>query len=628
MGDTKVNVKISLTDQLTKGFKNMSKSFVANAKKIKDAGKAMSLALTAPILLVGASMLQAASDAEETGSKFDTIFKDMRDDANKTADTFARDFGLAGSSARALLGDTADLLTGLNFTQESALDLSAEVNALAVDLASFTNFSGGAEGASQALTKGLLGERDAMKSLGIVVSEEMVQLRILENNMAGLTFETEIQAKAFATLTIAQEQSKNAIGDYSRTSESAANVGRRFKEQVKALREEFGKHLLPVFVKVISGLSKMVTWFGSLDDNTKTIILVVAGLVAALGPLVWIIGAITTAVTALSAALAFLALNPIVLIIASIAALGASLVWLWHNSEMVNKFIRESLGVLFDDWVRIFNGVRDFLVQTWDSIRNGIITAWEGIKFFFTSIITAIVDIVKFPLFFLVGLVTTMFEQMGIDLAEVFNSLVDFFVVTWELITLTFTTALNKILKFWNNTWTVIKTSFMILWNGIKAIATEGIGFFVSLFSDSVEAVSGAFGGIWEGAKTVMVGIFESMKGIVKGVINWIVEKINWIIDKINFISKAAAILPGVSVSDTQIAHIPMLANGGIVTKPTLAMIGEGGPEAVIPLSGRGGGVGGTTVIMKDNTFLDEDAAEKMGDMFLKKLPLELNAQF
>ena len=44
------------------------------------------------------------------------------------------------------------------------------------------------------------------------------------------------------------------------------------------------------------------------------------------------------------------------------------------------------------------------------------------------------------------------------------------------------------------------------------------------------------------------------------------------------------------------IKGIPGLAAGGIVTQPTLAMIGEGGPEAVIPLDRMGGGGSGITV--------------------------------
>ena len=66
----------------------------------------------------------------------------------------------------------------------------------------------------------------------------------------------------------------------------------------------------------------------------------------------------------------------------------------------------------------------------------------------------------------------------------------------------------------------------------------------------------------------------------------------------------ANAILAGLSLAagTAQIAAIastplPALAEGGIVNKPTVAMIGEAGPEAVIPLSKGGGGMGGTIIV-------------------------------
>ena len=58
-----------------------------------------------------------------------------------------------------------------------------------------------------------------------------------------------------------------------------------------------------------------------------------------------------------------------------------------------------------------------------------------------------------------------------------------------------------------------------------------------------------------------------------------------------NFLSKNDKPSPASQIT------IPRMASGGIVTGPTLAMIGEAGPEAVIPLNGRNGGMGGGVTI-------------------------------
>jgi phage-related minor tail protein len=81
--------------------------------------------------------------------------------------------------------------------------------------------------------------------------------------------------------------------------------------------------------------------------------------------------------------------------------------------------------------------------------------------------------------------------------------------------------------------------------------------------------------------------------GFYKGIFNGIAKLWNNSVGKLSF--KAPDWIPGFGGKGFSVPKIPMLAEGGIVTRPTLAMIGERGPEAVVPLS-RGGGVGAITI--------------------------------
>jgi len=92
---------------------------------------------------------------------------------------------------------------------------------------------------------------------------------------------------------------------------------------------------------------------------------------------------------------------------------------------------------------------------------------------------------------------------------------------------------------------------------------------------------------VFNGLTTYFTGVFN----IYKSLFNGIAKMWNNTIGKLEFtIPKWVPVIGGNGFS---VPDIPYLADGGIVTGPTLAMIGERGPEAVIPLSGRNSGIGG-----------------------------------
>ena len=355
-------------------------SMASMQKKFKEAEGSL-LAVGAAMTVFGAAVIAAnvklikmASDAAETSSKFATVFQDVSKEAEAMAKDLSRNFGLSSTAAKQLLGDTGDLLTGFGFSGEAALDLSAEVNKLAVDLASFTNFSGGAAGASAALTKALLGERESVKSLGISILEEDVVAKMALLTKQGMIFETERQAKAYATLLIAQEQSKNAIGDYQRTQEGFANQSRELAARLNDLAIVFGEKLLPMAtrgISIITGLVEKITDWTERNPLLTDIlvkfglalgILVGSGGLLILGSVAFmkmadaiqkslafykpLIGALQLVTAKVWAFTVSLLANPITWWIIGITAVIAAIVLLWKNWEKVTEFISRSI-----DWI-------------------------------------------------------------------------------------------------------------------------------------------------------------------------------------------------------------------------------------------------------------------------------------
>jgi hypothetical protein len=95
---------------------------------------------------------------------------------------------------------------------------------------------------------------------------------------------------------------------------------------------------------------------------------------------------------------------------------------------------------------------------------------------------------------------------------------------------------------------------------------------------------------VFNGLTTYFTGVFN----IYKDLFNGIAKLWNSTVGKLSF--NIPSWVPGIGGKGFSVPNIPYLSEGGIVTGPTLAMIGERGPEAVIPLSGRGGGMGNYTI--------------------------------
>jgi len=291
MAQKNLSIKLSLNDkQFQSNLRKATRSLKKFGKNMQSTGQAMTRNLTAPILALGGASVKLASDFEETQSKFNTVFKDIQAQANNTAKNLEQNFGLSSRAALQLLGDTGDLLTGFGFTQEEALSLSNQVNELAVDLASFTNFSGGAEGASLALTKALLGERESIKQLGIAITEADLKSFAEEQ---GLVFkELDRVAKANLTFQLAAKQSANAIGDYSRTSGSFANQTRQLRADVENLGVEIGQKLLPIAAQLLQKTRDLITGFSNLSPETKRLAVGFSLLLAGLGPVLNLSGSL------------------------------------------------------------------------------------------------------------------------------------------------------------------------------------------------------------------------------------------------------------------------------------------------------------------------------------------------
>lgn len=135
----------------------------------------------------------------------------------------------------------------------------------------------------------------------------------------------------------------------------------------------------------------------------------------------------------------------------------------------------------------------------------------------------------------------------------------------------------TKVKKPFEGTATWFKNVFKQAWNGITSIW---------------DGVSTYFTGVWNKIKdifskvgtSIASGVVGAVKGAINSVLSSVVNKINTFIGWINSAIGVINQIPGVSIGRIGKLSVPQLATGGIVTKSTLANIGERGREAVLPL--------------------------------------------
>lgn len=182
--------------------------------------------------------------------------------------------------------------------------------------------------------------------------------------------------------------------------------------------------------------------------------------------------------------------------------------------------------------------------------------------------------------------------------------------------------------------WNAIKGVFLGAFNGIKAIVLGYLNLYkVAIINPLLWVwtqikkilgwISEHWSKVWNGLKDAVTGIWEGIVAAVKTGANYVLgiieDAVNAFLQPFQTLSTAPII--GSKIPDVPEIHIPRLASGAIVSRATLAVVGEAGPEAVVPLSqlrdfagaGRGGVISGTLALSPDSSayvrgVIDEDA--------------------
>jgi hypothetical protein len=215
-------------------------------------------------------------------------------------------------------------------------------------------------------------------------------------------------------------------------------------------------------------------------------------------------------------------------------------------------------------------------------LTNAAITAWNAL-----TAITAAVNAVLATSFSALWVATGAIVILGIIAALIALQ------VKFDI----FGKAIDGIKVGFNAVWGAIKYVFNWAkdnWPLLLAIITGPFGMAIAFVVKFKDDIMGVFSLIYSGIKATMGFVADVISAPFKAAFRAVASLWNNTIGKLSF--SVPSWVPGIGGKGFDVPDIPMLAEGGIVTGPTLAMIGEAGPEAVIPLSKMGGMGGGITV--------------------------------
>lgn len=299
----------------------------------------------------GVQAVQEFRGTQDAAWKFGKTFSTVMGSAEKAVQDFMDSYNLSEKTARSMLTDTAQVLKGFGFDEKEALKLSEQVSRMGVDMASFTGYAGGAKGAVEAITAGMLGETERLKGLGTVIRMDSDEFRNLTKEMMQSKGVSEQQARAMATLELVMRKNKDAIGDYAAEGENFTQSVNNIAESFTQLKSDIGEAIYEV-LNVNGIFTSLGDWLKNLSKNWSSVkdewifaMRMVAIEVTTLGKIVW--GVIDPIWTSFTAG------------IKNIVTLGQ-----W----------------LYDNWSKIWLNIGDIM-------KSVILDWWEFVKYWFGSVV-------------------------------------------------------------------------------------------------------------------------------------------------------------------------------------------------------------------------------------------------
>ena len=560
------------TDKLTESARQWGRDTKYSATEAGEAFEYMALAgwKTDDMLEgIGGTLNLAAASAMDLGTASDivtdylTAFGLSAKDAGKFADEMAYAMSHSNTTTEALgeaykncaataasMGYSVEETTAVLMTMANAgvkggeagtalnaimTRLATDTKGCATELAKYGVEVYDAQGNMNSLSSILTGVRGVWNNLTDEQQANLAktiagtnQFSALQTIMSGLSDEAIASGMSFSDYAEALQNCDGTASDMAATMQDNL-LGRltQLKSKLEDIGITVGNALLPFMEKAVAKIGELADKFAALSPQQQETILKIAGVVAAIGPLLTIVGkaisvsgqlssgigkvvgklaamgttasGATGGMAVLKGALAAIT-SPVGIAVAAIAAITAVIVTLWNtNEDFRNKIteIWDRIKTVFTEFGQHITDKLNSLGFDFENFGEVVKAIWEG----FCNLLAPIIE-------------------------GVFNNIANVIETTLNVITGVFDLFVSLFTGDWSGAWDAVKGIFESVWNGlkeyisnilntIKGVADAFLGLFGTSWDEVWNSIKTTFENIWNGIVSFFTGILDGIKNAV-----------------------------------------------------------------------------------------------------------------
>lgn len=369
----------------------------------------------------------------------------------------------------------------------------------------------------------------------------------------------------------------------------------------------FGTALAPAITAVAGVIGNVAEAFASLPAGVQTAIAVVLALVAALGPLLMVIGSVVAALPAISEGFAVLGgalaipLAPAAAVVAAIAAIAAAIYAAWTTSETFRAAVMAGVDAISSKVQEICAFLAPYVQAFLDQIVSTVQVAMDTLG---PTIGAALAVIVSTVVPILTSIMDTVASVLATILATATNVMAAVSTViqgAWQIISGIFQTVLGVILAVTTGDFTMLQQGVTSIMQGTMVTINGVMQTILSIVSGAWNAVKAVFIGVCNAVSGAISGAFNGIKSVIDSTMNGAKSTVSGALSAISgFFAGLHLQFPHINLPHFSISgdfslvppSVPSISvswyrTGAIAMGASVVGIGEAGPEAVVPLSGR-----------------------------------------